>query len=250
MLLRSITKHVKDQNWFAVALDFFIVVAGILIAFQITNWNEGRANAVEERELVRQLSIEFEQIEAGAKDSLDFQRNAIAGLTTIAAALDARQLDENDRALFEQGLLYGYTLYTSSDRSTVLGEIIASGKSSLLKNKDLLRELMRYDAYLNEFASAEDIISEQQTAFLPNFTNGFTYDLEQTDLIEGSSFKISAIGNYDFDTMVKDHVFRNAVYELRQTHLMYTNWRRSILGRIQKIRELLDVEIAAAESKK
>ena len=50
MLLRRITKHVKDQNWFAVALDFFIVVAGILIAFQITNWNErARTNA----ELIR-----------------------------------------------------------------------------------------------------------------------------------------------------------------------------------------------------
>ena len=36
MILRRITKHVKDQNWFAVALDFFIVIAGILIAFQIT----------------------------------------------------------------------------------------------------------------------------------------------------------------------------------------------------------------------
>jgi hypothetical protein len=42
MILRSITKHVKDQNWFAVFLDFFIVVVGILIAFQITNWNEAR----------------------------------------------------------------------------------------------------------------------------------------------------------------------------------------------------------------
>ena len=42
MLLRSITKHVKDQNWFAVLLDFLIVVVGILIAFQITNWNEMR----------------------------------------------------------------------------------------------------------------------------------------------------------------------------------------------------------------
>lgn len=42
MLLRSISKHIKDQNWFAVALDFLIVVLGILIAFQITNWNEAR----------------------------------------------------------------------------------------------------------------------------------------------------------------------------------------------------------------
>lgn len=42
MILRSLTKHVKDQNWFAVGLDFFIVVAGILLAFQITNWSELR----------------------------------------------------------------------------------------------------------------------------------------------------------------------------------------------------------------
>jgi len=40
MLLRSMTKHVRDQNWFAVGLDFCIVLAGILIAFQITSWSE------------------------------------------------------------------------------------------------------------------------------------------------------------------------------------------------------------------
>ncbi|MEQ9315601.1 MAG: hypothetical protein RLN72_07100 [Henriciella sp.] len=43
MLLRRITRNVKDQNWFAVVLDFLIVVLGILIAFQITNWNDRRA---------------------------------------------------------------------------------------------------------------------------------------------------------------------------------------------------------------
>jgi hypothetical protein len=39
MILRSLTKHIKEQNWFAVLLDLFIVVLGILLAFQVTNWN-------------------------------------------------------------------------------------------------------------------------------------------------------------------------------------------------------------------
>ena len=47
MILRRITKHVKDQNWFAVGLDFFIVLAGILIAFQITNWSESQSERAE-----------------------------------------------------------------------------------------------------------------------------------------------------------------------------------------------------------
>lgn len=42
MLLRRVKQHVKDQNWFAVALDFAMVVAGILIAFQITDWAAAR----------------------------------------------------------------------------------------------------------------------------------------------------------------------------------------------------------------
>ena len=64
MLLRSITKHVKDQNWFAVFLDFFIVVAGILIAFQITNWNEGRSDRASEAEYMLALEVDI-------KDSID-----------------------------------------------------------------------------------------------------------------------------------------------------------------------------------
>jgi hypothetical protein len=29
MILRRLTQHIKAQNWFAVALDFFIVVVGV-----------------------------------------------------------------------------------------------------------------------------------------------------------------------------------------------------------------------------
>ena len=39
MLLRRITKHVTDQNWFAVFIDFLIVVVGVFIGIQVANWN-------------------------------------------------------------------------------------------------------------------------------------------------------------------------------------------------------------------
>ena len=86
MRLRSLTKHIRDQNWFAVALDFFIVVVGILIAFQITSWSAGRALDVKERELLTELKLEIEtditmatglsehfaNVHAAAKRSIDF----------------------------------------------------------------------------------------------------------------------------------------------------------------------------------
>ena len=42
MLLRRISKHVKDENWFAVVLDFVIVVSGVFIGLQLGNWNDAR----------------------------------------------------------------------------------------------------------------------------------------------------------------------------------------------------------------
>lgn len=44
MLLRRISKHVKDQNWFAVGIDFVIVVIGVFIGIQVANWNDTRTN--------------------------------------------------------------------------------------------------------------------------------------------------------------------------------------------------------------
>ncbi len=42
MLLRRITEHIKAQNWFAVGVDFLIVVIGVFIGIQVSNWNEAR----------------------------------------------------------------------------------------------------------------------------------------------------------------------------------------------------------------
>ena len=35
MLLRRITKHITEQNWFAVFIDFLIVVVGVFIGIQV-----------------------------------------------------------------------------------------------------------------------------------------------------------------------------------------------------------------------
>ena len=61
MLLRRITQHVKDQNWFAVALDFLIVVVGILIAFQINAWSDRQAD---KRSLNTALKLLQDEIKA------------------------------------------------------------------------------------------------------------------------------------------------------------------------------------------
>ncbi|MEE4175337.1 MAG: hypothetical protein V2I57_13875 [Xanthomonadales bacterium] len=101
MLLRKLTQHVQDQNWFAVVLDFFIVVIGVFIGIQVANWNDvqqdkaGLAASLErlDKELVQNLDM-IERVlvnfEEGQAD-LDLGRdalNACAGSPEAVAALE------------------------------------------------------------------------------------------------------------------------------------------------------------------
>ena len=45
ILFRRVKQHIVEENWFAVFVDFLIVVLGIIIGFQISNWSENRSNA-------------------------------------------------------------------------------------------------------------------------------------------------------------------------------------------------------------
>lgn len=49
MILRRLTQHVKDQNWFAVALDFVLVVVGVGVALMGQEWLSDRQQRAEMR---------------------------------------------------------------------------------------------------------------------------------------------------------------------------------------------------------
>ena len=44
MLLRRVKEHVNAQNWFAVGIDFVIVVVGVVIGIEVANWNDVQNN--------------------------------------------------------------------------------------------------------------------------------------------------------------------------------------------------------------
>ena len=64
MLLRRITKHVKDQNWFAVGIDFVIVVIGVFIGIQVANWNASRTDRAMEAAFLERMAVDVDSARA------------------------------------------------------------------------------------------------------------------------------------------------------------------------------------------
>jgi hypothetical protein len=71
MLLRRVIEHVRTQNWTAIGIDFLIVVVGVFIGIQVSNWNEA----------VR-MDREFRRaLDASARRSAKSRRQGCGGLS-------------------------------------------------------------------------------------------------------------------------------------------------------------------------
>lgn len=67
MILTRITKAVREQNWFAVAIEFVIVVSGVFLGFQASTWQAAHEQREDAREslalILRDLEADGAQLE-------------------------------------------------------------------------------------------------------------------------------------------------------------------------------------------
>jgi hypothetical protein len=55
MILRRIVEHLKKQDWAAIALELAIVIIGVFIGMQVSNWNQQRIEKRETAQLLLEL---------------------------------------------------------------------------------------------------------------------------------------------------------------------------------------------------
>ena len=150
MLLRSITKHVRDQNWFAVALDFVIVVAGILIAFQITNWSEARRDRVDEADFMQDLhdDLIIASRQSARTESVRLQQ--AHELEKAAELMFGHSLDRELTTDECTAIAYSATMNVGRARLPSLIRLQGAGRTGIISDgtlsKDLAELTQRYEA--------------------------------------------------------------------------------------------------------
>ena len=63
MILRRLTENLRAQNWTAITIELLIVIVGVFIGTQVSNWNQERIAARETRQLLVQLVPELKVLE-------------------------------------------------------------------------------------------------------------------------------------------------------------------------------------------
>lgn len=64
MILRRLSENLRVQNWTAIGIEFLIVVAGVFVGTQVSNWNDARNNRTETGRVLRDLKPELRNLVA------------------------------------------------------------------------------------------------------------------------------------------------------------------------------------------
>ncbi len=207
MILQRISKAVREQNWFAVTLEFVIVIAGVVIGFQITEWRGAQANRESESIYLARLHQDMVQ------STCTLRLDAYASNnwhTRARRTLDAF-LTHDPEAIDDTGfeLIASTRVRTSSLNRATLNELVNGGQMNLIADDALRARIAQADA---EFSSRDELIQ-----VLVGAQDSFVRDVQnRLRPVPGEVYTIT----YDFEALANDETFINALgHSLRITHV-------------------------------
>tara|TARA_R110000868_G_scaffold11984_1_gene58285 strand:- start:1636 stop:2412 length:777 start_codon:yes stop_codon:yes gene_type:complete len=154
MILSRIIHHLKTQNWTAVALEFVIVVAGVLLAFQVSAWNadwqRSSATATYYERLIEDLRIEERTMMELTVYYEEVRRNGLLALDAIHEMPDNR-----DTAFLTQAYQASQIRYYTPQRATY-DELLSAGIATIIPDSRVRTLLANYYVTLENAKRTHD----------------------------------------------------------------------------------------------
>ena len=143
MILSRLSRAVREQNWFAVVLEFVIVVSGVLLAFQVSTWSQEAADRAYARDILVRLHGELRAISnvrAISIDRLTEQlQHLIAARPIVMGMVETDELSQDQCSIIGSAHLY---VGNAPDSFPSLDELMTSGALESIRSEDLRKAAM------------------------------------------------------------------------------------------------------------
>ncbi len=126
MLLRRVKEHVTNQDWSAVAVDFVIVVIGVYIGIEFSNWNEFREDREKYHRALNRLHVEANSNLELLKDATKEAEERLDVVNSGLKALLSCQNTPENLAVIEKSLDIIGAAWTIHVQTDTLEEITTS----------------------------------------------------------------------------------------------------------------------------
>ncbi|WP_439105627.1 hypothetical protein [Congregibacter sp.] len=160
MILRSLTKHVKDQNWFAVGIDFAIVVIGVFIGIQVANLNDDRQDRIDEVYFLSRILADIDESIAVNESVIDFLTSKTKNTYWVADKLREGALVAGEEKLFKERFLAVENWRSGDFIDSTVQELQSSGRLHIIRSKPFREQLARFELQLEGFRRAQANIAD------------------------------------------------------------------------------------------
>ena len=144
MILSRIIHHLKTQNWTAIAIEFVIVIAGVVIGFQVTAWNEARQERALEYRYIERIIAALDSDIVEFEEAVDLAAERGAQIRLIIEAADATDTVIDEPTPFLRSITTaGYT-YTASVDRIAFDEMIAVGDIAIIRSETVRARIAEY----------------------------------------------------------------------------------------------------------
>ncbi len=163
MIFRRIAQSLREQNWTATLIEFVLLVVGVFLGIQVSNWNDERVQAKAEARMLVRLEEDFRAIEPLLARSVERFERTIASTATVITLL-RHPVPPADEAGFRKLLGNAAYLWYLPPISVVYTELTAAGGISNVSDPALRTALTRYGTAYTLYAQ----IQPQAKAALTN----------------------------------------------------------------------------------
>lgn len=166
MILRRTTKHVRDQNWFAVGLDFFIVVVGVFFGIQIGNWNETRLDQKAYEQAHDRMVIEAKGNIEKLEHTLDLYATMTENFQNAIEDIRTCSDDEAAKNRIDAAVEALYTTISPSYHTTAISHLTTSERLLERQTAERREQYLEYSKSLNQRKAWSQTMFENMEARL------------------------------------------------------------------------------------
>ena len=177
MILRRIAEHLKQQHWTGVFIELAIVVLGVFIGMQVSNWNEDRVSRASE---VRHLQEISEDLRADITVFDMIRKAALKRISAVDYVLGEKRGVSRPSALHmpagetfdipegtpiqpadRNNLLAGTNLVrVTVGNRTGFEALLGAGGMQTIRDRRISRQLQQYYAQMDELVSLQNMVRQ------------------------------------------------------------------------------------------
>jgi hypothetical protein len=161
--------------------EIILVMIGILLALQVSNWNQQRIATQKEQLLLEALHDEFVDNKAQFEKVIARHKSAMASTQYVIAQFPIDPKTINFKTFREKMNNWGHWISFNPSQG-VIRSLVNTSSFELISNTELRRLLVSWEDVLADYKEEEDLaIKDNYEVLLPEITRFLGWDHDYTD---------------------------------------------------------------------